>query len=137
MRNFFILFATIFTMTTNIITIAFYFIPSAIDFKPEHIFINAFLSILIASYILLAQKIPLEIPILFMTLDVFVIFILVVITGYLSGFIPARLENLPLVFILVVIIYTVITLIYYFILKEETKVVNTQIKNWRNRNVND
>lgn len=131
MRNWFVLFATTFTITTIILTIATYFIKYIPEFDSRYIILLAISSALISFVIICMNRLPIHQLFLSISIDIILIFSIVFITGFVIDLIPLTSRNIMLVFALVLIIYTIITLIYLFILKKEAEDMNEKISKWR------
>ncbi|HLR16018.1 MAG TPA: hypothetical protein VK144_09335 [Bacillota bacterium] len=131
MRNWFILFATTFTITTLVLTFTTYFITYMPEFNSRYIMLLAISSALISVFIIFMNRLPMHQLFLNISMDVIFIFLIVFITGFVIDLIPLTGRNLILVFVLVLIIYTIISLIYLFILKKEAEDMNEKISKWR------
>src|SRR5699024_5183194 len=131
MRNWFILFATTFTITTLVLTFTTYFITFMPEFNSRYIMLLAISSAFISVFIIFMNRLPMHLLFLNISMDVIFIFLIVFITGFVIDLIPLTGRNLILVFVLVLIIYTIISLIYLFILKKEAEDMNEKISKWR------
>lgn len=135
MRNWFILFATTFTITTLVITFATLFIPYVPAFDTKYVVLLAITSALISLFITFMNRLPIEHIILSVFIDITFIFFVVYGTGIVIDLIPIHLFNFIFVLSLVIIIYIIITLIYMFILKKEAEDMNKKISHWRKKHV--
>lgn len=135
MRNWFILFATTFTITTLVVSISTLFVPLMSEFDYKYVFHLAISSTLLSLYIHLIYKIPIQSNLVNILLDVTVILAIVYITGYYVHLYPNHIYSFILVFVLVIVIYSIITLIYHFILTKEAEQMNGKIEEWRNKHV--
>ena len=133
MRNWFILFATTFTVTTLTLTITTWFFPNISAFNSRYIILLFISSALISLFIVLVNRLPIENIILSVFIDITFIFVVVYGTGASINLIPVDLFNFVLVLSLVIIIYIIITLIYMSILKKEAEDMNEKITKWRNK----
>jgi len=135
MRNWFILFATTFTITTLTLTSTTWFLPNMSAFNSRYIILLFISSALISLFILIVNRLPFENIILSIFMDITFIFAVVYGTGASIKLIPVDLFNFILVLSLVIIIYIIITLIYMFILKKEAEDMNEKISKWRRKYV--
>lgn len=135
MRNWFILFTTVFTITTLILTITTWFIPDIARFSSHYIILLAVSSSLISFVIIFSSKLPIENIFFSMLIDISSIFLIVFLTGITIKLIPIDLMNFILVLSLVVIIYIIISLIYLSVLTKEAENMNKKILEWRKKHV--
>jgi len=101
------------------------------EFNSRYIMLLAISSALISVFIIFMNRLPMHQLFLNISMDVIFIFLIVFITGFVIDLIPLTGRNLILVFVLVLIIYTIISLIYLFILKKEAEDMNEKISKWR------
>lgn len=134
MRNWFILFATTFTITTLTLTITTWFVPYISTFNSQYIILLFISSVLISFYVLLFNQFPIDNIFLSIFIDIMLIFVIVYGTGIVIKSIPVDLFNFFLVLSLVIVIYIVIMLIYMSILKKESEDMNEKISKWRKKN---
>lgn len=135
MRNWFILFATTFTISVLSLTISTSFIASLPLFSSQYVILLAISSALISLFLLLVNRLPIENVLLTTVIDILFIFIIVYGTGIIINFIPITLIKVIIVLALVIVIYILITLIYMFILKKEAEDMNKKILQWRHKHV--
>lgn len=133
MRNWFILFATTFTITTLFLTMTTWFFPNMAAFNSQYVILLFFSSALISLFIIWFNQLPIDNIVLSIFIDVMFIFAIVYGTGIVIKLIPVDLFNFILVLSLVIIIYVMITLIYMSILKREAEDMNEKISKWRNK----
>jgi len=133
MRNWFILFATNFTITTLILTMTTWFFPNMAAFNSQYVILLFISSALISLFIVLFNQLPFDNIVLSIFIDVIFIFAIVYGTGIVIKLIPVDLFNFILVLSLVIIIYIMITLIYISILKKEAEDMNEKISKWRKK----
>jgi len=133
MRNWFILFATTFTITTIVLTITTWLVPFMSPFDSRYIIFQAIASALISLFILLFNHFPIEHIAVQMLIDILSIFIIVYVTGMIINLIPLNFLSFILTLSLVVTMYIIITLIYLFILKKEAEDMNEKISQWRKK----
>lgn len=133
MRNWFILFATTFTITTLILTITSELVPYMPPFNNQYIILMFISNALISLFILWFNQLPINNIFLTIFIDVLFIFTIVYGTGFTIKLMPVDMYTFILVFLLVIIIYTVITLIYMSILKKEAEDMNEKISKWRKK----
>ncbi len=131
MRNWFILFATTFTITTLVITMTTWFIPYVSAFDTTYIILLAISSALISFFMILMNRLSVENIVLSIIIDITFIFFVVYGTGIVIHLIPIDLFNFIYVLSSVIVIYIIVTLIYMFILKKEAEDMNKKIINWR------
>lgn len=135
MRNWFILFATTFTITTLTLTLTTWFIPYMATFNSRYIILNAISCTLLSFLLIASKRLTIESFILSALLDISVIFTIVFSTGAIIQLYPINIANVLLTLSLVIIIYIIITFIYLFILTKEAKDMNEKITDWRNQHV--
>lgn len=133
MRNWFILFATTFTITTLVITMTTWFIPNVTSFDTKYVLLLAISSALISFFMLLMNRIAVENIVLSIIIDIIFIFFVVYGTGIVIYLIPIDFFNFIYVLSSVIVIYIIITLIYMFILKKEAEDMNEKISHWRKK----
>lgn len=135
MRDWFILFATTFTITVLALTVTTEMIEKTTDFNAMYVQHAVISSALLSLFMRLMRKMSIQNRLLVIALDITMIFVVVFVVGYLT-FSQANTSFLALLsLVLILIIYTIITLIYKFILKVETVKMNKKIKTWRDKHV--
>src|SRR5699024_3992168 len=133
MRNWFILFATTFTITTLVITMTTWFLPSVSAFDTSYIVLLAISNALISLFMIVMNRIAVENIVLSIIIDIIFIFFVVYGTGIVIHLIPIDFFNFVYVLSSVIVIYIIITLIYMFILKKEAEDMNEKISHWRKK----
>jgi len=135
MRDWFILFATTFTMTTLIVCLTTWIIPNMDGFDSRYVIMLAISSALLSLCINFFNRLSIESLPLNILLDITVVFTIVFSTGAMIRLYPMQLEYFILILVLVIVIYFIITLIYHFILTKEAEDMNGKIADWRDKHV--
>lgn len=135
MRNWFILFATSFTITTLVLSVITWLIPDIAEFDSRYVILVAITSALLSIFMQVFNQLAIENIFLNIAIDIIFIFTVVCITGIIIQLYQITLGNILLILLLVIFIYAVITLIYLFILKVEAENMNEKIANWRDKHV--
>ncbi|HLR42663.1 MAG TPA: hypothetical protein VK067_05385 [Pseudogracilibacillus sp.] len=135
MRNWFILFATSFTITTLVLSVITWLIPDMTQFDNRYVVLVAITSAVLSIFMHVFNQLAIENIFLNIVIDIVFIFTVVFVTGIIIQLYKVTLGNFLLILFLVIFIYTVITLIYLFILKIETENMNEKIANWRDKHV--
>jgi len=135
MRNWFILFTTTFTITSFILMLTTWIVPYLPTFYSSQIIFMFISSALLSLSLVLLNQLAMDNIVLSIFIDVIIIFIIVFGTGVLMKIVPVALLNAAIVLILIILIYSVITLIYMSILKKEAVDMNEKIARWRNKYV--
>ncbi len=135
MRDWFILFATTFTITTLTVSVSSWLISDMQVFGNQYILFLAISSALLALCLNLFHKLSIESYLLTIVLDLAIIFTIVFTSGVMLQLYPLHIEPAVITFVLVVIIYFIITLIYHFILMKEAEDMTKKITDWRNKHV--
>lgn len=135
MRDWFILFATTFTITTLIVSVSSWLISDMQSFDNQYILFLAISSALLALCLHLFRKLTIESYLLTIILDLVIIFTVVFMSGVMTQLYPLHIEPAVITFVLVVIIYFIITLIYHFILTKEAEDMTEKINEWRKKHV--
>lgn len=135
MRNWFVLFATTFTITTLTIAIHSTFLPQLPEFNNQYIVLLAISSALCTFYIFWTNRLQIQHVVLKIFMDIIGLSLIVYVIGILIQFVPSKGLYYITVLSLVAVIYFIITLIYMFILQKETKQMNAKISEWRKKNV--
>lgn len=133
MRNWFILFATTFTITTLILALHSTFLPQLPEFNNQYIVLLAISSALCTFYIFIVDRLPVDHFILKAFISIIGLSLIVFFIGMLIQFVPTKVIYFITILGLVTLIYFIITLIYMFILQKETKQMNEQIAKWRSK----
>lgn len=135
MRNWFILFATSFTITTLVLSVITWLIPDMAQFDNRYVVLVAITSAVLSVFMHLFNQLAIESVALNILIDIIFIFTIVFLTGIIIQLYEMTLGNIVFIMLLVIFIYTVITLIYLFILKIETENMNEKIADWRGKHV--
>lgn len=133
MRNWFILFATTFTITTLTLTLYSSILPQLPAFNSQYIVLLAISSAFCTFYIIAVNRLSIQHFILRTLIHIIGLSLIVFFIGLLIQFVPYKAIYFMIILALVTLIYLVITLIYMFILQKETKQMNEQIAEWRNK----
>src|SRR5690625_4350584 len=133
MRNWFILFATNFTITTLILTMTTWFFPNMAAFNSQYVILLFISSALISLFIVLFNQLHFDNIVLSIFIDVIFIFAIVYGTGIVVKLIPLDLFNFIRVLLRVMIIYIMSSLIYMSTLKKESEDMNEKISKWRKK----
>lgn len=135
MRNWFILFATSFTITTLVLSVITWLIPDIAQFDSRYVVLVAITSAILSVFMHLFNQLAIENIFLNIAIDIIFIFTVVFVTGIIIQLYKMTLGNFVLILLLVIFIYAIITLIYLFILKIETENMNEKIADWRDKHV--
>ena len=135
MRDWFILFATTFTITTLTVSVSTWLFDNLQGFDNHYVLFLAFVSALLAFCLNLFRKLSIESYLLTIVLDLAIIFTIVFMSGVLIQLYPLHIEPAVITFVLVVIIYFIISLIYHFVLMKEAEDMTKKITDWRNKHV--
>lgn len=135
MRNWFILFATSFTITTLVLSVITWLIPDIAQFDSRYVVLVAITSAILSVFMHLFNQLAIENIFLNIAIDIIFIFTVVFVTGIIIQLYKMTLGNFVLILLLVIFIYAIITLIYLFILKVEAENMNEKIANWRDKHV--
>lgn len=135
MREWFILFATTFTITTLTVSVSTWMFDNMQAFDNHYVLFHAFASALLAFCLNLFRKLTIGSYLLTIVLDLAIIFTIVFMSGVMVQLYPLHFEPAVITFVLVVIIYFIITLIYHFILIKEAEDMTKKITEWRNKHV--
>src|SRR5699024_4205626 len=100
-----------------------------------YVFLVAITSALLSVFMQVFNQLAIENIFLNIAIDIIFIFTVVFLTGIIIQLYKITLGNILLTMLLVIFIYTVITLIYLFILKIETENMNEKIADWRDKHV--
>lgn len=133
MRNWFILFATTFTITTLTLALHSTFLPQLPAFNHQYIVLLAISSALCTFYIFIVDRLSIHSFALKVFISIIGLSLIVFFTGVLIQFVPSKGIYFIIVLGLVTLIYFIIILIYMFILQRETKQMNEQITKWRKK----
>ena len=137
MRNWFLLFATTFTITTLTLSLYSSFSPHLPEFNNQYVFLLAVSSALCTFYIFIINRLSIQHFILRTFISIIGLSFIVFFIGILIQFVPSKGIYFITILGLVTLIYLIITLIYMFILQKETKQMNRQIAKWRNEQRKD
>lgn len=133
MRNWFILFATTFTITTLTVTITTWLLPTMNEFDSRYVIMLAISSALLSLCLILLHALLLESLMLQIVLDITAIFTIVFLTGVMIGLYAIELDKIILILLLVIVIYIIISFIYHAILTKEAENMNRKIADWRDQ----